>query len=285
MPSNEVRQSSLARGRGFTQLVKPPPPAAGGPLVLTVDGFAWDRLLSATFTYTCAATSGPRYPVITWADGDGVPFAQIPAGPPVGPSEVATVFAGQNFTAAQQPGPSVDVDGQVTSPGAGAAIVTSPAVVKGRYQIGVTTELGGTVGAGDTNNMALIANATQVAVLAVSPTVGQETLNGPYEVFMPANTTFVVQAIVAGTAGAIYNADMNIEALSIETFYAEIPDIMLKSGWQLQVGASNMKGGDTITGIALLLERLNEPQVSGTWAAEEEFGLFRAWRDAGSPAG
>lgn len=98
--------------------------------------------------------------------------------------------------------------GSVTSPGAGAQIVQTPALSAGVYNVTVTTMLGGTVSATDANNMQISLGQPQ-PVLPVSTIVGQvDTYT--YQATVSSLTNHIaVKAIAAGTVGAIYYATIS----------------------------------------------------------------------------
>lgn len=116
-----------------------------------------------------------------------------------------------------------ETSGSVTSPAAGATIVTTPALPGGTVQIGWTVSLQGTVAAGDANNFEILHNA---AVLATSENAGALGAypQQPFEVVTVAGDTISVKAIAAGTVGAVYGAVVAIQADDTPTAVVEFQD-------------------------------------------------------------
>lgn len=107
---------------------------------------------------------------------------------------VALPFGGASITAA----------GAVTAPGAGAAIATTAAIGTGLYEVTVRAYLTGTPGAGDADNLKLAGGAAAPAVISLPPAVAVAPT--PYTVRVRGTgAALAVQAIGAGTAGAIYH--------------------------------------------------------------------------------
>lgn len=119
---------------------------------------------------------------------------------------------------------ATDTEGTVTTPGAGAAIATSPALGGGTYTVKWTVSLAGTPGAGDANNFGLFVGATQVAT-SVNLGAGGEYPQPDTQVTVPQGTAVSVKAIGAGTAGAIYTAVVSNNLDTVADTLVEIQDI------------------------------------------------------------
>lgn len=109
---------------------------------------------------------------------------------------------------------SVTAQGSVTSPAATAAITATPAVPAGVYMVNWTVGLAGTLAAGDANNMRLFAAGSPV-VNAIDPPVAGTYPQAPVTVVIPAGGGSIgVQAIAAGSVGAIYSAQITATPVS-----------------------------------------------------------------------
>lgn len=123
--------------------------------------------------------------------------------------------------------PSSEVDGSVTSPAANAVIVTSPLLAAGTYIVSWSVGLEGTPAAGtDNDNFQLRANAATQATSLNLGAVGeypqqQQTLN------LTSSGTIVIRAVAAGTAGAIYRAQLVITPVEA------VSAVIMDSGQQL----------------------------------------------------
>lgn len=114
--------------------------------------------------------------------------------------------------------------GSVTSPGAGATIVSLANIAPNLYNCTVTTFLGGTVAAADTNNMDVTGGSPSAAGVSVVPAVN-----------VPVTTSFVltvgntgpiaVKAIAAATSGAIYNASITLTPIPDNTNDQQTADV------------------------------------------------------------
>jgi hypothetical protein len=101
-----------------------------------------------------------------------------------------------------------EIEGSVTTPGAGAAIVTSAGQAAGQYTLNWSVSLAGTPAAADANNFGLYVNATLVAT-SINLGANGEYPQEPVQVTIPASGTYAVKAIGAGTVGAIYTAQVS----------------------------------------------------------------------------
>ena len=101
---------------------------------------------------------------------------------------------------------SRSIEGNVTSPGAGATVTSLISLPAGTYQIGWTVSLSGTLSASDTNNFQL--NAGSQTLVSANPGAAGSYPQPPVEVVLPVATTISVTAIAAGTVGAVYAAQL-----------------------------------------------------------------------------
>jgi len=68
----------FTHGRGYPEAVALPDPSAGDPLLYTVTGAYWERLLALTLTLTTDANPGNRAVVLELLDQDGRVIAAVP---------------------------------------------------------------------------------------------------------------------------------------------------------------------------------------------------------------
>jgi hypothetical protein len=101
--------------------------------------------------------------------------------------------------------------GQVTTPGAGATIATTPALAAGEYRVTLRISYEGTPAASDNNNMQWLVSGVVQQQLEIHGGSGANAAYGPFDVSVGASGTISVQAIGAGTAGAVYAAQIEIE--------------------------------------------------------------------------
>lgn len=115
------------------------------------------------------------------------------------------------------------VEGQVTSPAAGAAIVTGPLLPRGEYDINWSVSLLGAAAAADADNFQLQVGATPVVNSQNAGAAGvypQLTVREN----LPGANAFSVKAIAAGTVGVTYIAELNIVNANVPSTVCEIQD-------------------------------------------------------------
>lgn len=124
--------------------------------------------------------------------------------------EAAQSAANQIAVAAGSPA-SASNTGSQTSPAAG-AVIASIALAAGTYIVTWTAQLAGTIGAPELNNFGLFNGATQIETsmnLAAAGNYPQQPTMG-FTVVIPAGgATLAVKAIILGTVGAVYTAQVN----------------------------------------------------------------------------
>jgi hypothetical protein len=99
-------------------------------------------------------------------------------------------------------------EGTVTSPSALQNIALSAFLPAGKYAINWTVELAGTVAAADANNFQLISTGFP-AFVSLNPGVAGVYPQPVAEVTLTAPHQVAIQAIAAGTVGAVYSASMS----------------------------------------------------------------------------
>lgn len=112
----------------------------------------------------------------------------------------------------------------VTAPAAGATI-TSVTLTPGQWAVSWSVMLAGTPAAGDANNFRLVIGSS--VLTSINPgSVGGPWGQAPVEVTVPVNTNAIIKAVGAGTAGAIYTAQLSATpagAGDTVSLYREIP--------------------------------------------------------------
>lgn len=249
--------------RGFEQLIKPAPPAAGANFTRAVPNDAWERVRSLTFQLATSAVAGNRQVLLNYLDGDAFVFDQTPASVIVPASGVVTGFLSNRSPTAVPSLASLQAEGSVTNPGALATIATIAAVPAGAWQVAVTVFLSGTVTVVDQNNMQLNFGGAANPVIAY-PGVVNSPVTFTDVIELPAAHAVTVQSIGAASGvSAVYNAELVLTNNAGLTYYANIPDHILKSGYQLQLAISGVQAGDQLSQIGLLTERFPSDYATG----------------------
>jgi hypothetical protein len=264
--------------------VKPAPPAAGAGFQRKVDGFAWESVVALAFQFTASATVQDRS--VYWAiqDGDGFTIVQIPLISQALATDVRTVYGGLSSIGPPPTTPSVSGHGSVAAPGANTAIVSVVGARSGQYLVEWSVEVSGTLAAGTDNDNMQIVNGTDPVLVAEYPAVAGAYPQQPEVITLIAGTNPSIKSIGAATAGSTYTASLLLIPQQAEAGLVELPDILVKSGWSMNILIDNAAAGDQISNIGLLLERINEPAASGTDEAEQYF-RFLEWMRSGQPAG
>ena len=271
---SRIRMLMLAApslGHGMTELLALPSPAAGAALTRKVPNNVWERPRAVAFTYTAGPAAVGRQPVLRYLSPDAQTIMEAPVGGQVGPSGVVNCFAWPGAPAAAPAGLSVNGDASVTSPALGATIA-SIVLTQGTWTIAWGVRSSGTTGAGDNNNMAL--NLPGGVSLAADVPAGGNNLSQQSAVTIevpPAGFTVTVTAIAAGTVGAIYTAQLVATPGEATSGYAPLPDLLLRSGWSLQVTAIGINALDQVSAAFLLADRFPSGYASGAdWEADAE---------------
>jgi len=118
---------------------------------------------------------------------------------------------------------ATDVSGSVVAPGAGATIVTTGALAAGTYNIAWAVGLAGPAALADTNNFQLKSSSGNILV-SINPGVAGTYPQANAQVTIPTGATISVVAIVAGTAGVTYSADVAVTPTVTIDAVVEIQD-------------------------------------------------------------
>lgn len=260
-----------ALGHGFTELVTLAQPAAGAALTRKVPLNVWERPRAVAFTYTAGVATPGRQPVIRYLSPDSQTIVEAPVGGQVGPSGVVNCFAWPAAPAAAPVGLSIQGDASVTSPALGATIA-SIALTQGTWTIQTGVRISGTVAAADNNNMAL--NLPGGVSLTLNVPQGGSNLSQQNAVVIEvpaAGFTVTVTAVAAGTAGSIYTAQLTALPGEATSGYGPLPDMLLRSGWSLQIAAIGMNALDQISAAFLFADRFPSGYASGAdWETDAE---------------
>lgn len=251
----QLRQSAAALGRGWLQLVKLPTPAAAGSLQRTVPADYWERLLSLSFSLVTSAVAGTRTLALAYQDGDGYTFNLVPISNALGPSLNLNGYADlASVTPVQEP-TSFQAEGSATAPAA-LTTLASVNIPSGGYTVNWTLMLSAAQAATDNDNFGLYLGTTLLLQSVNGTILGQPYPQDTVEVQVPiGGATLAVKNIGAGSAGAGYNAQLSATPSNLPALQVQLPDFMMKSGWQLVLQLGNAQAGDQISAAALLLER------------------------------
>lgn len=262
--------------RGNTYLDTPAQPAAGANYLHKVDNAWWERVVSLYFTFVAAAGGNPRQVLINLLNADGVLFNTTPAVVSVQAGETWNVSADLAGTPGAPAGDSIGAAGTVTSPAAGATITSAP-IGQGVWTVSWNVSLSGTVGAPEVNNFKITTTGVNWGNSDNPGAVGGPWIQSPVQVISPAGgTTVAVKTSVLGTTGAVYDAAFSAVPVGAVTTYPQLPNIVLKSSWQLQVQVAGIQAGDQISNIALLVERYPSNWADGSLRFDYE-QLARAY--------
>jgi|SRR5579871_48457 len=257
----QLRQSAAVRGRGWQVFEPVTQPAANASFTYPIDGTYWRRLLALAATLQTSAAAGLRQLALNYTDGDGNIFNQVPLLADQGPSLTQSVYADQATVTPVSELQSVENAGSQTSPAAGTTIATVT-VPAGNWQISWTVSVAGTVAAADRNNFSLVQGATTILTSENGIVVDQEYPQEPVEIVVPTGgQTIKITNTALATTGAIYTAQLSVVPINPFGGQAQIPDFIMKSGWQLQLQLINGQAGDQISGIRLLTERYASSDV------------------------
>lgn len=253
--ASQLRQGATVRGRGWQTLLRPPQPAAAASYLRTIPAEYWERVLSLAFTLTTSAAAGIRTLALAYQDGDQFTFNLVPISNEIGPSQQLTGYADLASVTPVQAPSSHDTENSVTAPAAG-GVITSLALPSGGWTLAWQVQLAGTPAAADANNFQLRQGAA-VLLESINPgAVGGPWPQDSIEVQIPVGgATVSVNANGVGTAGAIYSAQLVASPANVMQLQVQIPDFILKSGWQLALQLGGAQAGDQISALGLLVER------------------------------
>jgi hypothetical protein len=117
----------------------------------------------------------------------------------------------------------LETEGSVTTPGALSTICSIANVPAGTYLVNWLVQLAGTPAAADANNFQLVNGATGLVVSANQGAIG-EYPQDQVEIVVPATQTVKIVNIAAGTAGAIYTAQLALIPIAAGNSIVELQD-------------------------------------------------------------
>ena len=251
----QLRQSAAFRGRGWTSLVKGVQPAAGGGFTYPIAGDFWRRILSVAATLATSSAAGIRQLNLVYQDGDGNIFNLVPISNEVGPSQTLTLYGDQASVTPVEAPESHQAEGSATSPAA-LTTLTSLVLPSGGWTLAWQVQVSGTVGATEINNFGLYNGTTLVLQSENGNTVGQDYPQDPIEIQVPTGgATYNIKNIALATTGAVYAAQLVATPANVPSLQVQIPDFILKSGWQLGLQLVGAQAADQLSGILILEER------------------------------
>lgn len=259
----ELRQSNLQHFRGWTHLVKPPAPATGGGFTRAVPGDYFERLISLAFQLSTSAVAGTRTLSVNYTDGDGFIFNLVPLSNEIGPSQTITAYGDLSGVTPVQVPESHQAEGSVTSPALDTTLATVT-LPSGGWTLQWQVQLAGTLAAADRNNIGLY-QADALLLAAINGIVVDQIYpQEPVQVQVPVGgATFNIETIAVGTVGSVYSAQLLAIPANVSQLQVQLPDFLLRSGWQHVIALGGAQAGDAITGLGLLLERYPSDLASG----------------------
>lgn len=256
--------------RGNTQLIRPANPAAGQGFTYKIDQSWWERILAVSATLTCSAAAGIRGLDLVLADGDGIPFVTIPF---ITAAYANTSPNGRGLLIAPGAGAAAGTywaTGSVTSPGAGAFITSVAIESSGFYTVRWSVSLAGTIAAGaDSNNMQLNDGIGQF-YSALMPAISNAYPQQAVQMWLVAGNQVIVSAQGAGTAASVYGATISATKADGAAPHAPLPDMVLKSSWQLKLAGVNLQAADQLSAITIVTERYPSNWADGALGGDEE---------------
>lgn len=252
---SQLRQGAANRGTGWTTLEKVASPAAGASFSYTIDATYWRRLLAFACQIATSAAAGVRQLNLIYQDGDGYIFNLVPLSNELGPSQTLVAYGDQATVTPVEVPESHQVEGSLPTPGP-LATIASLVLPSGGWTLNWLAQLTGTLAAADVNNFGLYQGTTQLLQSVNGIIVGQPYPQESIQVQTPiGGATYAVKAIGAGTASSVYSAQLVAQPSNVPTLQVQIPDFILKSGWQLGLQLVGAQAGDQLSGIGLLFER------------------------------
>lgn len=267
----ELRGSNLGYGLGATRVVKLPPPAAASSFTHTIPADNWERLLSLAFNLVTSAAAGTRTLAVVFQDGDSNTFNLTPISNEIGPSQNITAYADLASVTQVAVPASHQAEGSVTSPAAGATVV-SLALPSGGWSLAWLVQVSGTVGAPEVDNFQLVSGTTVLDTSINGNTVGQPYQQQPSQVQIPiGGATVLVRANVLGTVGAVYAAQLVATPANLPAAQVQVPDFLMHSGWAWGIQLGSPQAGDQLSAILALMERYPSDLAGGYQAPDGSY--------------
>jgi hypothetical protein len=262
----------LRRGHTADSLI--PTPAPGGGYTYKIGASYWERIVALAFLLTTGAAAGARSLAINYAQGDAVIFDASPVAAGIGPSQTCQVYADLDGTPAVSPAPTQAIT-QSFAGGAGAT-VTLPA---GATLLGYTVTAASTAAA--ENGTVTVSNVPG-GPLVYAFTMPNGGNGAPFQnIPFPGGLapvggaiTVVLSAITSGSAGDLTAYYQMGGSATASTAYPQLPDITMKSGWQVQLAVAGVQAADQLSNIIIINEQYPSNWADGALGSDEE----REWR-------
>lgn len=250
--------------RGFTSLVKPPAPAAGSSFLYTVSDQYYERIVALTFGLTTSAAVANRSVAVNYQDADGFTFTQVPVWSVINASMTLSAFGDLSGVSPVGAPESLINYSSAAAPGAGATITFVTGVPAGNWYVQWTVEVSGTLAAGTDNDNVRLTTSGGVSERAIYPAVAGSYPQQPFYTDSQSLGSFVASAIGAATAGSTYAVSIVVSPVSTFGAQLELPDLILKPSWQVQIAVANVQAADQLSAIGIYTERYSSEYASGT---------------------
>lgn len=258
----------LRRGHTIDELIATPPAGAG--YTYKIGSSYWERIVAVAFSLTTSAAAGARSLAINYAQGDGLIFDASPAASGIGPSQTVQVYADLEGTPATTP-PITQAATAAFAGGSGAT-VTLPA---GAEVTGWTVTAASTAAA---ENGTITVSNVPGGPLVYDFTMPNGGNGAPYQspplpgplVSTGSPITVAISAITSGSAGHIIVYYQMGGSATAATAYPQLPDITMKSGWQVQLAIGGVQAADQLANIIIITEQYPSNWADGALGSDEE---------------
>jgi hypothetical protein len=212
--------------------------------------------------------------------GDGNPFYYVPIiGPLIG-NQSASGYGSQTLSNPIPNPISQSLEGNVTSPAAGATIVTLASLPAGNYNAQWSVGLAGTVAQGTDNDNFLLTAPGIASIHSINNAAIGDYPQESVDVELAAAGSISIKCNALATTGAIYDGALTVTLLDEIATPFQLPDIVLQPGWTVNLVASNIQAADQFSNIQLLLERYASNYADGQDQLDAEETLRRIVREA-----
>jgi hypothetical protein len=262
--------------RGYTAEVVAPSPAAGAGWAYKVDNAWYERPVALAALLTTSGAAGARGLAIGYADADGNLVDVTPAGAGIGPSQTLQVYADLSGT----PAVPAPVPTPVTAAFA-AGVAGTATLPAGASLAGFTVTAASTAAA--ENGTITVSNVPGGPLLYsfVFPNGGNGApdLSITFPAPLPSTgspITVAINAVTSGSAGNIVAYGTPGGSAAALAAYPQLPDLILRPGWQLELNVPGVQAADQLSAIILLTERYPSDWASGTLAEDTEARIREA---------
>jgi hypothetical protein len=261
--------------RGFTSNESFNAPAAGANFLYTVGADYWRRIRSMGFTFASSSTTADRELSLALADGGGSIFNAVPIAGLRASSVTTQLYGDPDAIPSPPPEQTPTTYGEQTSPTAGTTIATLTSVGPGVVTVDWIVEVAGTLAEGTDNDNFILQFNGSTAAQSVNPALAGIYPQNPVDIESTVVNSITVKALNTASTGAIYSASVAAQLPGGSIIRFRVPDVMLQSGWQVQINVSNIQAADQIGNVFMLTEHYASDWASGTDYAEEEAFMDR----------